>query len=219
MSSDSPTGKKKLVPSHREPMRKRGLERFQSLLDATAELLSERTEDDISLADIAERTGVPLASVYHFFPNRNAAFVALARRYHSIIGAAAHRPLDPMPATWQDYIAARQRLGASYLNDNPAALRLFMGAGVSVEVRNTDLNGNAELARSRAAALRASFDMPTLPDLEDRIAVSIALVDGIWALSYSLHREITQHYLGESIRSSVAYLRCYLPEIISRRSG
>jgi AcrR family transcriptional regulator len=200
-------------------MRKRGLERLQLLLDVTADLLTEAVGEDISLAQIADRAGVPLASVYHFFPNRNAAFVALAQRYHQVLGASARAPIDPVPATWQDYIANRQRHGAAYLNANPAALRLFMGAAVSVEVRNTDLWGNAELARLRTAYLRSVFEMPNIPDLENRVAVSIALVDGIWALSYSQHRMITPEYLAESIRSAVAYLRCYLPEVLAPRRG
>lgn len=199
-------------------MRKRGVERFHRLLDATAELLSQRPEDDISLAQIAERAAVPLASVYHFFPNRNAAFVALAKRYHAEIAASTRSPILPVPATWQDYIARRQRTGADYLNANPAALRLFMGAGVSVEVRNTDLHGNADLARARTAYLLETFEMPNIADLEDKVAVSIALVDGIWALSYSQHGQITDAYLEQSVRAAVAYLRCYLPEILSLRA-
>lgn len=201
----------------RPPMRKRGLERHGLLLDATADLLADRSEEDISLAQIAERAGVPLASVYHFFPNRNAAFVALAQRYHAELGASTRTPISPPPLTWQDYVQRRQHQGAAYLNANPAALRLFMGAAVSVEVRNTDLNGNAELAKLRTAYLKATFDMPNIPDLEQKIAASIALVDGIWALSYSQHREITDSYLAESIRAAVSYLRCYLPEFIARR--
>nr|QDP24732.1 TetR/AcrR family transcriptional regulator [Bradyrhizobium cosmicum] len=208
---------KELGAERRSPMRKRGRERLHLLLDATADLLAERLDEDISLAQIAERADVPLASVYHFFPNRGAAFVALAQRYHAEIAARAMAPVHPPPPTWQHYIANSQKAGAAHLNRNPAALRLFMGAGVSVEVRNTDLSGNAALAKQRTAYLRATFDMPKVPDLEKWVAVSIALVDGVWALSYSLHRSITPEYLEESTRCSIAYLRCYLPEVVERR--
>jgi len=216
MATDLGNGKE-LGAERRSPMRKRGRERLHLLLDATADLLAERLDEDISLAQIAERADVPLASVYHFFPNRGAAFVALAQRYHAEIAARATAPVHPPPETWQHYIASSQKAGAAHLNRNPAALRLFMGAGVSVEVRNTDLSGNAALAKQRTAYLRATFDMPKVPDLEKWVAVSIALVDGVWALSYSLHRSITPEYLQESIRCSVAYLRCYLPEVVNRR--
>lgn len=195
-------------------MRKRGIERFNTLLDATAALLSELPDEDISLAQIADRAAVPLASLYHFFPNRNAAFVALAKRYHVLLNELALSEPEERPARWQDVIEYKQRNGARFLNDNPAAQRLFLGAGVSVEVRNTDLSGNAELARNRAEYLNRMFEIPKMPDLEKRLAVSIAVMDGIWALSYSIHRSITDEYLEESILTSTTYLRCYLPEFL-----
>lgn len=205
--------------SARFPTRKRGVERFDLLLDATASLLAEKLDDDISLAQIADRAGVPLTSVYHFFTNRNAAFVALAQRFQVQIHAIGLGELNPVPKTWQEVIESRQRLGARYLNANPAALRLFMGAGVSVEVRNTDLSGNAALARGRTEYLMRTFTIPPMPDFEKRVAISIALMDGIWALSYSIHGYITDEYVTESARSSIMYLRCYLPEYLELRPG
>jgi AcrR family transcriptional regulator len=202
----------------RPPTRRRGIDRFEVLLDATAWLLAERFDENISIAQIAEKAGVPLASVYHFFPNRNAAFVALAQRFQRQLHELALDTGEARPLRWQDVIESRQRSGAKFLNDNPAALRLFLGAGVSVEVRNTDLQGNLELARARAASLRAMFETTTMADLETWLAVSIALVDGIWALSYSLHGRITDDYVDEGVRASVLYLRSYLPEILEPRS-
>jgi AcrR family transcriptional regulator len=201
----------------RRPKKNKAIERFDAILDVTARLLAELPDEDISLAQISDAAGVPLASLYHFFPNRNAAFVALAERYHTIIQANSSSANTPPPTTWQAYIEGRQRVGAAFLNDNPAALRLFMGAGVSVDVRNTDLVGNQELAKVRAAYLRAHFEMPTLRDLESKIAVSVAITDGIWALSYSLYKRITDEMLEESIASAILYLRRYLPEILERR--
>ncbi len=205
--------------SHRAPLRKRGVERFEVLLDATEALLADRANEDVSLAQIAEKAGVPLASVYHFFPNRNSAFVALAQRFHIALHAIAQEPLQPPISGWQEVIASRQKIGAKYLNAHPAALRLFLGAGVSVDVRNTDLNGNADLARDRVKFLDHYFEMPKIRDLEKRIAISIALMDGIWALSYSVYGRITDEYVAESTRASVIYLRCFLPEFIEFRPG
>lgn len=203
--------------SPRAPMRKRGIERFENLLDATAAVLGEHPDDDISLAQIAARAGVPLASVYHFFPNRNAALEALAKRYHQRIGDLAMTEGNGLPSRWQDLFASRIRRGAAYLNSEPAALRLFMGAGVSAEIRNVDVAGNAALATKRAAYMREVFDLPAMPDLEQRIATALALIDGIWALSYSEHRRITDAYIEEGILAITAYLRCYLPERLQLR--
>ncbi|GAB4068768.1 TetR/AcrR family transcriptional regulator [Ancylobacter sonchi] len=203
---------------HRPPVRKRGIERFEHLLDATATLIGERPDEEVSLANIAARAGVPLASLYHFFPNRNAALVALAQRYHRQIHELATFPAGSAPLRWQDVFAFRVRNTARFLNDNPAALRLFMGAGVSAEVRNTDVAGNDRLAAMRADYLHRHFVMAPMPDLPRRIAVSLAILDGIWAYSYSHHRRITDEYVDEAIRATLVYLRCFLPEELQPRT-
>ncbi|WP_162409267.1 TetR/AcrR family transcriptional regulator [Acuticoccus sediminis] len=200
----------------RRPQRRRGQARFEQLLDAAERLLAVPEDRDVSLAMVAEEADVPLPSLYHFFPNRNALLVALAERFIERLGENAHRPLDPPPQRWQDIILRRQRIGADWLNGHPAALRLFMGAGVSVDVRTLDLRGNASLARVRADEFRRWFDCSALPRLDDWMAITIGLTDGIWAISWAEHRRVTDECLAESGAAAVAYLRTYLPEVLAR---
>ncbi len=202
----------------RPSRRKRGIERYELLLDAAAAVLGQRPNEDISLAQIAENAGVPLASVYHFFPNRNAALEALASRYHGQIFELAMTEGSNIPDRWQDVFIYRLRRSAAFLNSEPAALRLFMGAGVSVEIRNVDVSGNAAIATRRAEYLREVFDLPAMPELEKRIAISLALIDGIWALSYAMHGHITDEYVEEAVLAALTYLRCYLPEHLQKRA-
>lgn len=201
----------------RKPQRKRGFVRFEHLLDSTEILLTEQPDSDISLPMIASKALVPLPSIYHFFPNKDAILVALAQRYHLRLAEMARVDLDPAPETWQDIIRRRQRGGVAFLNRHPSALRLFMGAGVSAEVRTLDLQGNAALATQRAQEFRHWFDCSGIANLEKYLAVSIGVMDGVWAISWSQHRRITDEFLNESIRASISYLRCYLPEILQPR--
>lgn len=201
-----------ILTNARRPQRARGKERFMHLLDVTEALLAEHPDSDVTLAMIAERAAVPLPSVYHFFPNRNAIFVELSRRFHEELAALSRTDIVPPPQRWQDLVLTRQTRGRDYLNGRPAALRLFMGAGVSAEVRTLDLRGNSSLARLRAQEFRHRFECTGLDGLEDWLAVSFGLMDGIWTISYAEHGQITDRYLRESWRASVAYLRTYLPE-------
>ena len=202
------------VSAARRPQRARGHERFAQLLNATEALRAERPDDDVTLAMIAESACVPLPSVYHFFPNRNAIYVELAKRFHEDLAALSRMPVDPAPARWQDLVLVRQTRAHDYLNDHPAALRLFMGAGVSVEVRTLDLRGNSSIAALRTEEFRRCFDCRALGGLEDWLANSIGVMDGIWAISYAQHGRITDHYLQEGWRACVAYLRTYLPDTL-----
>lgn len=196
--------------SARLPQRNRGRERFAHLLDTAEELLGEGP--DVTLAMIAERANVPLPSVYHFFPNRDAIFVELAKRFHRDLAALAHSDISPPPERWQDLLLIRQTRGRDYLNEHPAALRLFIGAGVNAEVRTLDLRGNSSLAKTRAQEFQRRFECAGLDGLEDWLAVAVGLMDGIWTISYANHGRITDHYLREAWRASIAYLRTYLPE-------
>ncbi|WP_136634845.1 TetR/AcrR family transcriptional regulator [Pseudooceanicola onchidii] len=200
------------LSSARQPQRTRGKERVRHLLDVTEDLLAEHTDTEVTLAMIAERAEVPLPSVYHFFPNRNAIYVELARRFHQELAELSGSHIAPPPDRWQTLLLTRQSRGRDYLNGRPAALRLFMGAGVSAEVRTLDLRGNSSLARVRAEEFRRRFICTGLDRLEDWLAVSIGVMDGVWMISYAEHGRITDHYLQEAWRASVAYLRIYLPE-------
>ncbi|WP_162561162.1 TetR/AcrR family transcriptional regulator [Methylobacterium terrae] len=206
------------VETATRPRRRRGEARAGLILDATETLLAERSAGDISLADIAAAAGVPLPSVYHFFPNRNAAFVALALRFNEEIYRRSIEVLtDPEPRTWQELLDAKHRRAADFQNGRPAALRLFLGAGVSVAVRNADFTGNARIALSRARMFEAYFHMPAIPDLVAHLEIAAAAMDGIWALSYGRHGHITEPYRREATAATVAYLRRFLPEILPRR--
>jgi len=200
------------------PMRRRGIARLNLILDATETLLAERSAGDISLADIAAAAEVPLPSVYHFFPNRNAAFVALALRFNEEIYRRSIEALtDPEPQTWQELLEAKHRRAAEFQNGRPAALRLFLGAGVSVAVRNADFTGNARIAVSRARMFEAYFRMPPIPDFVAHLEIAAAAMDGIWALSYGRHGCITEPYRQEATAATIAYLRRFLPEFLPRR--
>lgn len=214
--TEAPAPRMEIPPSR--PMRRRGVERYNILLDATERLLADNSEEDISLAQIAEAAEVPLASVYHFFPNRNAAFVALAMRFNEEIYQVSITPLrSPEPETWQGLLHMIHTRAAAFQNSRPAALRLFLGAGVSVAVRNADLSGNARIARSRERFFEAYFHMPFIPDLVERLEIAGAGVDGIWALSYGRHGHITDHYRTEATAGAIDYLRRFLPEFLPRK--
>lgn len=200
------------------PMRRRGVERVNLLLDATERLLGEHSDEDISLAQIAEAAGVPLPSVYHFFPNRNAAFEALAMRFNEEIYQRSIAPLrDPEPGSWQELLDRKHAAAAAFQNSRPAALRLFLGAGVSVSIRNADFSGNRRIAVSRARFFDAYFHMPVLEDLADRLEIAAAASDGIWAMSFGRHGYITDMLRQEATATAIAYLRRYLPEHLPRK--
>lgn len=72
--------KRDQLSPRRKPSQERSRDRVERILDATASLLSEMAVDKITTAAIAERAGVPIGSVYQYFPNKLAVLAHLARR-------------------------------------------------------------------------------------------------------------------------------------------
>jgi AcrR family transcriptional regulator len=64
----------------RQPLQARARRRVDAILEATSELLTEDGVEALSTATIAKRAGVPIGSVYHYFPTKEAVLVELAER-------------------------------------------------------------------------------------------------------------------------------------------
>ncbi|MZI93074.1 TetR family transcriptional regulator [Vibrio sp. CAIM 722] len=199
-------------------MQKRAIERAKLIVDSAIELLKERGADDISLADIAAISNVPLPSIYNFFPNKNMLFIEVARQFH--IQFIEHVKSAPLPdtLTWQNLYISKLMSGFKFQNDNPAMMRLFLGSGVSSGVKNMDIEGSENIAHLIANELLETFNFIGINDFQNKIAISFALGDGILGLSYSKHGKITNDYMTESIRASISYLRLYMPEFLDVRN-
>ena len=75
------TNKTDQLTPRRRPRQERSRERVERILDATAALLGDdMPADQITTAAIAEEAGVPIGSVYQYFPNKLAVLAELARR-------------------------------------------------------------------------------------------------------------------------------------------
>lgn len=72
--------KRDQLSPRRKPSQERSRDRVERILDATASLLGEMPVDKITTAAIAEKAGVPIGSVYQYFPNKLAVLAQLARR-------------------------------------------------------------------------------------------------------------------------------------------
>ncbi|MER0478937.1 TetR/AcrR family transcriptional regulator [Streptomyces sp. Edi2] len=103
----------------RAPVQQRSARRLARILDACAEVLEETGYDELSTRAVAGRAGVPIGSVYRFFPNKRAMAEALARRnldaytdrITARLTAPAGRPLQwrhAMDVVVDEYLAMKR---------------------------------------------------------------------------------------------------------------
>jgi AcrR family transcriptional regulator len=202
----------------RAPSRGRGFVRYGALLDATDALLAEIEPDAIGLYQIAERAGVPPASVYHFFPTKAAAFQALAERYLIGFATLPHKPIraDRL-RSWQDMMTIEHEWAVEYYNSNPTAMLLFLGGFASPEVNQVDIRFETALASAMFGLYDRVFHMPYMSAPERRFQICWAIADAVWSISYRLGKSITADYAAEALEACLAYCRLFLPAQVELR--
>lgn len=202
----------------RQPSRGPGILRYASLVDATERLLTDHSPDDIGLYQIGEAAGAPMASVYHFFPTRDAALLALAERYLEGFIALGAQPVDASELrSWQDLVRIDQRQAMDYYNSHPPALKLFYGGYGGLEIRQADIRYTRGIAQSLYHRLDAAFHMPPLRDAATKFHIALRLMDAVFAVSYEAHGKITEDYYEEAKAAFVAYCSLFLPPRIEPR--
>jgi AcrR family transcriptional regulator len=100
----------------REPKRQRGHIRVAAIMEAGAEVFTERGYDAATMTEIAARSGTAIGSLYRFFPSKESLADALLLRYaqHALDGfaelgeRAEHMTLDGLAGAFIDFKLALQ---------------------------------------------------------------------------------------------------------------
>lgn len=217
--SNLDNGDQSAVSQPRRPLQKRSRERFEKLLDAADDLLSVRDINTVGIHDIAERAGVPPASAYHFFPTREAVFVALADRYLAKLSTVSRQPVVPdEPQRWQDLFRTSNRRTIDFYNEHPVFMKLFFSNSVIADVRRRDVEYIQRLSEMSYEWMNRYFHMPHLPNSTRQFSVIIAIFEGLCLASYARYGRVTGEYAEEVTHVIIAYGRTFLPEHLPRRT-
>ncbi|MEU9528954.1 TetR/AcrR family transcriptional regulator [[Kitasatospora] papulosa] len=81
----------------RVPVQQRSADRLARILDAGAALLDEAGYELLSTRAVSDRAGVPIGSVYRFFPNKRALVDALAERNLEVYAGRVVARLEGIP--------------------------------------------------------------------------------------------------------------------------
>ena len=162
---------------------------------------------------------VPPASVYHLFPTKEAALVALAERYLTRLNEYIVTPIEPRRLRrWQDFILIELRRAVEFYNDRAVMMKLFFGANVIHDVRILDIQNVKTASSTTYSRMNRIFDMPYLHNSDTKIAALIGIYDGIWMTSYARHGHITADFARESELAGIAYCETFLPSVIPLRA-
>lgn len=69
-----------MSPQRRTPKQARAKQKYQAILDCTAQLITEQGADKLTTHMVAQRAGIAVGSLYQFFPNIESVKIALIER-------------------------------------------------------------------------------------------------------------------------------------------
>ncbi len=81
MGSQRRSGKSRTSASRRVPQQARSKERVTEILKVSADLIGEKGIDAVTMREIGSRSGGPIASVYQYFPDKEAILASLYEQY------------------------------------------------------------------------------------------------------------------------------------------
>ncbi|MEO8688706.1 MAG: helix-turn-helix domain-containing protein [Solirubrobacteraceae bacterium] len=164
-------------------------ERRRRLLELGTDLFARHDYDALSMAAIAREAGISKALLYHYFPSKQAYFVAtLEQKAEELAGRIAPDP-DLAPA---EQLATSLDAFLGWVEENgDAYAKLVRGAGAVPEVREV----MEEVRAATAALIMAGLPGPETPARRAAVRAWLWFMDGA-ILDWLEHRDLTREQLG-----------------------
>ncbi len=214
------TAKTDQLTPRRRPSQERSRDRVERILDATAALLVDTPADKITTAAIAEEAGVPIGSVYQYFPNKLAVLAELARRVMEEVDlkTASLITEDFGVLPWDQAIDGAIDATMQGYAEQPGYLQLLLSIRPTPEFRAITDESNERMAA--ILALHPALQAVIAPDrieLVTRAAIQAANSLQDWALSED-DPELANRIITEMKTLLKGYLAVYTDETSPYRS-
>jgi AcrR family transcriptional regulator len=204
----------------RRPSQERSRGRVERILDATAVLLGDTPVDKITTAAIAEEAGVPIGSVYQYFPNKLAVLAELARRVMEQVDLKTATLIaeDFGVLPWDQAIDRAIDATIQGYAEQPGYLQLLLSIRPTPEFRLITDESNERVAAmlARHPALRAVIPADRI-ELVTRAAIQAANALQDWALSAD-DPDLTDRIIREMKTLLKGYLGVYMDQSSRYRS-
>lgn len=152
-----------IVPSknqRRRPTQDRSIKRYDAILMSAKELIREKGSAQLKIQDIAKKAGVTPASIYQYFPSKNAITLALAQHTfdHAFDSLELNLPkvenIDQACSVLQEMIEAYYQV---YLGD-PAMLDIWVSITADKSLQDLDLEDSRRQADLIFSSIKLFFD-------------------------------------------------------------
>jgi AcrR family transcriptional regulator len=201
----------------REPRQARSRARVAQILAAADGILSAEGFEALTVRRIAQEAGVPVGSIYQFFPDKAAVVDALAHGYIGEFDEAIARLVESaqepgQAAAWADPVGRLVDEFAGLYRSRPGYVALWSGRHLSPELARADDANNLAIAAGVSRILVARGILAEGPDLERNAQVAVRVADALLQFAFAAGAGGDEAIL----RELKTLLRLYLGELAAR---
>ena len=142
--------------TRREPTQERAKARVERILASASELIAETGSDAVRMTEVAARAGIPIGSLYQYFPDKGAILRLLAVRFMERVRASLAEGLKDI-ATADEALARIDAIVegyyATFINE-PVVRDVWSGTQSDKALQALDIDDSRENGRLVAASLR-----------------------------------------------------------------
>jgi AcrR family transcriptional regulator len=197
----------------RQPRQQRSRARVRDILQAADAILSAEGFEALTVRRIAQVAGVPVGSIYQFFPDKAAVVDALAGTYIGQFDAAIEQLVASSQAQqWADPVGTLIDAFVALYRANPGYVALWSGRHLSPELARADEANNAAIAEGVRRILVRQADLPDGEALAGVAVIAVVVADALLQFAFRRAPQGDERVLAELKE----LLRLYLARVTGR---
>ncbi|MEM8986148.1 MAG: TetR/AcrR family transcriptional regulator [Pseudomonadota bacterium] len=195
-----------------QPQQKRSAARIDNIVAATQRLLDQVGAESITTSAVAQEAGVPVSSVYRYFPNIYAIYRTIFEKFKAETDQIILSELANMSTNWRESLPIMIGGLRSLLQSNPSYGAVFRLALTTQELSSVREEWNERLAAHLAQRWRMGEDgfEGGDPDLVARMCVEIYCAAEILIVQHADAPKKQEALFNEAMIALERYLSKYL---------
>jgi len=193
----------------RAPVQARSRERVEKILDVAARIVVERGVDALTTRTVADESGIPVASLYQYFSDRDAVLLALVERDIAEMDEQVRSDLVKV-RTLSIAAIVETTMGAytKVYARRPEFVAIWLRGRTNAAIHEFGRGHNRRTAHDlREFAMSTGLARPDFPLAAAELAVEMG--DRVFQLAYEADDRGDKFIIGEGIQMVTAYLQRY----------
>ena len=191
----------------RSPVQARSRQRVERILDAAARVVVDGGVDALTTRSVAEGAGVPVASLYQYFSDRDAVLLALVERDIAEMDDQVRADLAVLRTlSIASLVETTMRAYTKVFARRPEFVAIWLRGRTNAAIHDFGRRHNRGTARElREFAVDSGLVRPELPLAAAELAVEIG--DRVFQLAYETDDDGDELVVTEGIAMVTAYLQ------------